>query len=95
MIPARGEVPSRGAKSGALDRTPGRRALSRELEIRMKTNRSDHVIHSYDTEQRRVLCGQTEQSNSTKHSREVTCVSCRDLLDHSRARVRLVETHDE
>jgi hypothetical protein len=51
----------------------------------MKTHRNDRVIHSYDTEQRRVLCGQTEQSNSTKHSREVTCVSCRELLDHSRA----------
>jgi hypothetical protein len=40
------------------------------------------IIHSYDTELRRVRCGQVEQSNSTKHSRDVTCVTCRSLLDH-------------
>jgi hypothetical protein len=60
----------------------------------MKMNGNDRVIHSYNTEQRRVICGHTEQSNSTKHAREVTCESCRDLLDHSRPAVRLVETRD-
>lgn len=45
------------------------------------------VIHSYDTEGRRVRCGLTEQSNSTKHARDVTCVTCRGLLDGPRAEV--------
>jgi hypothetical protein len=54
----------------------------------METRISERVIHSYDTEHRRVLCGMPEQSNSTKHSRGVTCVTCRDLLGRARAGVR-------
>ncbi len=47
------------------------------------------VIHSYDTEAHRVRCGVVELSNSTKHARGVTCVTCRGLLDRSRAEVAL------
>lgn len=51
---------------------------------------NERVIHSYDTELHRVRCGLAEQSNSTKHWREVTCAACRDLLDRSRPPVRAV-----
>ncbi len=56
----------------------------------MGTLREVRVIHSYDTEARRVRCGLVEQSNSTKHAREVTCVSCRGLLDRSGAEMPVV-----
>jgi hypothetical protein len=49
-------------------------------------NRTDErVIHSYDTERRRVLCGLPEQTSSTKHAAHVTCVTCRELLDRAPA----------
>lgn len=51
----------------------------------MSTQPEVRVIHSYDTERRRVRCGLMQQSNSTKHARDVTCVTCRGLLDRSRA----------
>lgn len=38
------------------------------------------VIHAYDTERHEVLCGVSEQTNSTKHPAGVTCVACRELL---------------
>ncbi len=47
----------------------------------MTTHPEVRVIHSYDTERHRVRCGLVEQSNSTKHARDVTCVTCRGLLD--------------
>ncbi len=47
----------------------------------MSTVPERRVIHSYDTERRRVRCGWLEQSSSTKHARDVTCVICRGLLD--------------
>jgi hypothetical protein len=53
----------------------------------METLTGVRVVHSYDTEERRVRCGVTEQSSSTKHSREVTCVACRGMLDRSRSQV--------
>lgn len=47
----------------------------------MTTHLEARVIHSYDTSGRRVRCGLVEQSSSTKHARDVTCVTCRGLLD--------------
>jgi hypothetical protein len=38
------------------------------------------VVHSYDIARRRVLCGWTGQSSSTKHPAGVTCTTCRELL---------------
>jgi hypothetical protein len=46
----------------------------------MKRQRSERVIHSYDTERHHVLCGLPEQTNSTKHAAAVTCMTCRELL---------------
>lgn len=45
------------------------------------------IIHSYDPERRRVLCGVTEQTNSTKHAASVTCPTCLQLL-HARMAVQ-------
>jgi hypothetical protein len=57
----------------------------------------ERVIHSYDTERRRVLCGLPELSNSTKHAAGVTCMACRELLGHAPAAARAVgaEGHAE
>ena len=60
----------------------------------MKRPSEGRVIHSYDTEQRRVRCGTTEQTSSTKHGREVTCVPCRDLLDRAGPALRAVPRVD-
>lgn len=57
----------------------------------MSTHGSGRIIHSYDTEQHRVLCGRPEQADSTKHSRGVTCVTCLGLLSPSQAEPGLVE----
>jgi hypothetical protein len=46
----------------------------------MKTQRSERVIHSYDTKRHQVLCGVPEQTSSTKHAAAVTCTTCRELL---------------
>jgi hypothetical protein len=51
----------------------------------MGNQTGERVIHSYDTERRRVLCGLPEQTNSTKHAGSVTCVTCRELLDRAPA----------
>jgi len=40
----------------------------------------EKLIHSYDTERRRVLCGVPEQTSSTKHAAGVTCSACLELL---------------
>jgi len=46
----------------------------------MERQKSERVIHSYDTERHQVLCGVPEQTNSTKHAAAVTCMTCRELL---------------
>ena len=46
----------------------------------MESHKNERVIHSYDTERHRVLCGVSEQTNSTKHAAAVTCMTCRELL---------------
>ncbi len=51
----------------------------------MESPKRERVIHSYDTERRKVLCGSPEQTNSTKHAAGVTCVACRELLSHAPA----------
>jgi hypothetical protein len=56
----------------------------------MRNQTGERVIHSYDTERRRVLCGLTEQTNSTKHAGSVTCMTCRELLDRPPAAGRPV-----
>jgi hypothetical protein len=38
------------------------------------------VVHSYDTQTRRILCGAPGQMNSTKHPAGVSCRDCRELL---------------
>ncbi len=42
------------------------------------------LIHWYDTERHRVVCGAPGQSNSTKHRRGVTCTACLTQLADSR-----------
>jgi hypothetical protein len=46
----------------------------------MKRDGTTRVIHSFDTERHRVLCGILEQTSSTKHASAVTCSTCRELL---------------
>jgi hypothetical protein len=46
----------------------------------MGNQNSERLIHSYDTERRRVLCGVAEQTSSTKHTAAVTCPTCREML---------------
>ncbi len=46
----------------------------------MASQKGERLIHSYDPEQHKVLCGASEQTNSTKHAAAVTCVTCRELL---------------
>lgn len=38
------------------------------------------LIHSWDPEHRRILCGAPGQIGSTKHARDVTCATCLELL---------------
>ncbi len=49
----------------------------------MEPVRSERVIHSYDTEHHRVVCGRSSQQDSTKHSRDVTCLTCLGLMSPS------------
>ena len=49
----------------------------------MERQGSERVIHGYDTERHRVLCGVPEQTNSTKHAAAVTCMTCRELLSRA------------
>ncbi len=52
----------------------------------MDDNRTgQRVVHSYDTERHRILCGIPEQTSSTKHAAGVTCTTCRELLDAAHA----------
>jgi hypothetical protein len=46
----------------------------------MEDRTDGRVIHSYDTEHHRVLCGVQEQTGSTKHASGVTCTTCREML---------------
>ncbi len=46
----------------------------------MNVQANERVVHSYDTERRRVRCGRSSQQDSTKHARDVTCVTCLGLL---------------
>lgn len=46
----------------------------------MNVQSNERVIHSYDTERHRVRCGRSSQQDSTKHARDVTCVTCLGLL---------------
>jgi hypothetical protein len=39
------------------------------------------LVHCYDTERRRIVCGLSEQTGSTKHIGAVTCPECLRLLD--------------
>jgi hypothetical protein len=43
------------------------------------------LVHWYDTERRRIACGATGQSNSTKHVRGVTCRACLAVVSEARA----------
>ena len=43
------------------------------------------LVHWYDTEAHRNACGAAGQSNSTKHTRGVTCTACLALAAESRA----------
>jgi hypothetical protein len=47
----------------------------------MEHEQNRQLIHSYDTERHAVRCGEIQQTHSTKHARDVTCPTCRDLLD--------------
>ncbi len=40
----------------------------------------ERIVHSYDTETRRIRCGRPSQIDSTKHASEVTCDACLVLL---------------
>jgi hypothetical protein len=46
----------------------------------MEHQKPERVIHSYDTEQHRTLCGFPGLTSSSKHAAAVTCVTCRELL---------------
>lgn len=47
----------------------------------MEQEQTRQLIHSYDTERHAVRCGEPQQTNSTKHARDVTCPTCRELLE--------------
>jgi hypothetical protein len=47
----------------------------------MAKQTTDRLVHHYDTEHRRILCGASSpDDHSTKHSRGVTCSDCIALL---------------
>jgi hypothetical protein len=47
----------------------------------MAKHTDDRLVHYYDTESRRVLCGtRTAEDHSTKHPRGITCSECIALL---------------
>jgi hypothetical protein len=51
----------------------------------MAKQTNDRLVHYYDTESHRVLCGaRTADDHSTKHARGITCSECIALL-HERA----------
>jgi hypothetical protein len=47
----------------------------------MAKQTTDRLVHHYDVEQRRILCGShSAEDHSTKHPRGVTCSDCLALL---------------
>ncbi len=38
------------------------------------------IIHAYDTQLHRIVCGAMGQTNSTKYAAGVTCPSCRIII---------------
>ena len=47
----------------------------------MEKQTADRLVHYYDTERHRILCGSPiADDHSTKHARGVTCQSCLALL---------------
>lgn len=47
----------------------------------MAQQTDDRLVHYYDTESHRVLCGtRTAEDHSTKHARGITCSECIALL---------------
>jgi hypothetical protein len=52
----------------------------------MENRKVERVVHSYDTEQHRVLCGFPGLTSSTKHAAAVTCTTCRELLGRAPAK---------
>ncbi len=47
----------------------------------MEKRTSDRLVHYYDTELHRVLCGARKaDDHSTKHARAITCGDCIALL---------------
>jgi hypothetical protein len=47
----------------------------------MTMQTTDRLVHHYDTERRRILCGASgAEDHSTKHRRGVTCSECLALL---------------
>jgi hypothetical protein len=57
---------------------------------------SERIIHAYDTELHRIVCGIEGHTNSTKYATAVTCPTCRALLDAQRsARAAALEPHGE
>jgi hypothetical protein len=47
----------------------------------MAKQTDDRLVHYYDTESRRILCGaRTAEDHSTKHARGITCSECIALL---------------
>jgi hypothetical protein len=47
----------------------------------MEKQTADRLVHYYDTERHRILCGSPiADDHSTKHARGVTCQSCITLL---------------
>jgi hypothetical protein len=51
----------------------------------MPTETTTPLVHSYDTQQHRVLCGVREHTNSTKHTAAVTCPTCLRMLEQGTA----------
>jgi hypothetical protein len=47
------------------------------------------LVHWYDTEGHRIACGAVGQSNSTKHTRGVTCSACLALVAEALAATKV------
>jgi hypothetical protein len=51
----------------------------------MEATTSRVVVHYFDPDLHRTLCGAGFEDRSTKHARGVTCQACMGLLDDRRA----------
>lgn len=48
----------------------------------MENQAGGRLVHHFDVERRRVLCGAAVgEDHSTKHTRGITCDTCRSLLE--------------